>query len=393
MGVAGGSSDHLTPLRILVVTNDFPPKVGGANYYVSEIVGRLRGGDVTVLASAWPDADAFDRTFPHRVVRWPSGILLPTPAVRRAVLDLASVHRPDVVVFGASFPLALIGVEVKRRLGVPYASFTHGLELAAARLPPGRWFLRRLGATAALVTAVSRSAHAQLRPFIGAGTRFDLLPSGIDPGPFNPAVGVEAVRIRHRLGRGPVICCVSRLVPRKGQDQVIRSLESLAADWPDIRFLVVGAGSYEAALRRLAARHGVSGRVVFAGEVPYAELPAYFRAGDVFVMPCRSRYGGLETEALGAVYLQASAVGRPCVAGRVGGAPEAVRHGETGLVVDGTSVAEITDAVRELLRDPDRARAMGAAGAEWVRREWTWDAMAARFGRLLCDCVGAARTA
>jgi phosphatidylinositol alpha-1,6-mannosyltransferase len=127
--------------------------------------------------------------------------------------------------------------------------------------------------------------------------------------------------------------------------------------------------------------------VVFAGEVPYADLPAYFRAGDVFAMPCRSRFGGLETEALGAVYLQASAVGRPCVGGRAGGAPEAVRHGKTGLVVDGTSVSEVAAAVRDLLRDRGRAQSMGAEGAAWVHRELTWDRLAARLHAMLADCV------
>ncbi len=127
---------------------------------------------------------------------------------------------------------------------------------------------------------------------------------------------------------------------------------------------------------------------MFAGEVAYDLLPAYFRAGDVFAMPCRSRFGGLEVEGLGAVFLQAAAVGRASVAGRSGGAPEAVRHGETGLVVDGTDLDDLATALLTLLRNPARAQAMGAAGAAWVHGALTWDHMAARLRDLLIACAG-----
>jgi phosphatidylinositol alpha-1,6-mannosyltransferase len=152
---------------------------------------------------------------------------------------------------------------------------------------------------------------------------------------------------------------------------------------PSVRLLIVGSGPYDAALRALAQRTGVADRVVFTGAVPYAELPAYFRAGNVFAMPCRSRLGGLDIEALGAVFLQGAAVGRAVVAGASGGAPEAVRDGETGVVVDPTSPLAIADAIAPLLLDPVRADAMGRAGAAWVHHEWTWDAMTRRLQGLL----------
>ena len=176
-------------------------------------------------------------------------------------------------------------------------------------------------------------------------------------------------------------------MPRQGHDRLIRLLPRLVGEFPQARLLIVGGGSYERTLRRLTARLGLAERVVFAGEVPYDRLPEYFRAGDIFAMPCRSRYGGLEVEGLGAVFLQAAAVGRACVAGRSGGAPEAVRHGETGLVVDGTDLDNLTAALLTLLRDPARAHAMGAAGAAWVHDSLTWDHMAARLRNLLAACA------
>jgi len=375
-------------VRVLVVTNDFPPRVGGINDYVHQLVRRLDPGSVTVLASTHPGAAAFDATFPQRVVRQPVRMLLPTPAVLAAASRLVAAEQPDVVLFGAAAPLAMMGATLRRRHGVPYVACTHGLELAATRLPPGGFFLRRLGHTAAAVTVVSHYVRERLVPFLGPGSRVELLPSGIDAERFHPAVTADHVRRRHALGPGPTIACVSRLVPRKGQDQLIRVLPRLAGEFPHVRLLIVGGGSYERALRRLAARLGLEQRVVFAGEVPYDLLPAYFRAGEVFAMPCRSRFGGLEVEGLGAVFLQAAAVGRASIAGHSGGAPEAVRHGETGFVVDGNSLDDLTAALLALLRDPARAHAMGVAGAAWVHGALTWDHMAARLRNLLIACAG-----
>ena len=211
------------------------------------------------------------------------------------------------------------------------------------------------------------------------------LPPGVDVRIFSPQVDGEPVRRRHRLQDRPTVVCVSRLVPRKGQDQLIRA-------WPEVQrrvagavLLVVGRGRDLPRLRRLAAAYGVERDVVFTGGVPWAELPAHFAAGHVFAMPCRTRRGGLDVEGLGIVYLEASATGLPVVAGDSGGAPDAVVDGETGHVVPGRSVPAVADRVAGLLTDSDAARAMGEKGRAWVEREWRWDTLAARLGRLLRD--------
>ena len=139
---------------------------------------------------------------------------------------------------------------------------------------------------------------------------------------------------------------------------------------------VVGRGTLE----RLADGNE---SIRFTGTVPAADLPGYYAAGDVFAMPCRTRLGGIDVEGLGIVFLEASATGLPVVAGASGGAPDAVRHGETGLVVDGADTAEVAAALVELLGDPERARKLGAGGRDWVTREWSWDLVAARFHSLL----------
>jgi phosphatidylinositol alpha-1,6-mannosyltransferase len=362
-------------VHLCIVTNDFPPRIGGINDYVHQLARRFPAGTVTVFTSRYAGWEAFDRDFPHEVIRLPTEMMLPTPGVRRRLHEALRRVRPDVVLFGATWPLGHMGPGIRRKLGIPYGGFTHGLELSAAMVPG---LLYHIGRDASLLTAVSAWTTRRLEGAFGWRGRMELLPSGIDTGHFRPDVVDAAVRERHGLGDAPVVCCVSRLVARKGQDLLIRALPAVAADVPRVRLLVVGSGPYGAALRELARRTGVADRVVFAGAVPYAELPAYFRAGDVFAMPCRSRWFGFDIEALGAVFLQGAAVGRPVIAGDSGGAPEAVRPGETGLVVDPTSPAALARAIRELLGDPARAAAMGTAGAAWVHAEWTWDRMVGR---------------
>ncbi|MET0315671.1 MAG: glycosyltransferase, partial [Rhodococcus fascians] len=191
------------------------------------------------------------------------------------------------------------------------------------------------------------------------------------------------LRARYGLGDRPTVLCLSRLVPRKGQDYLIRSIEGIRAKVDGAVLVIVGGGPYEGALRTLARKAGVEQHVIFTGTVPSAELAAHHTIADVFAMPSRTRGAGLDVEGLGIVYLEASATGVPVVAGMSGGAPETVLEGKTGLVVDGTSVDAITDAVVRILSDRALATSMGNAGRSWVRAEWQWDALAAKLRRLL----------
>jgi phosphatidyl-myo-inositol dimannoside synthase len=376
-------------MKTLVVTNDFPPRVGGVNGYVAELMRRFPGGEVTVLASDWPGAGEFDATYPQRVERWPFRSMYPTGPVRERVEELVRRERPDILLFGAAAPLALMGKAVQRHTGVPYATFTHGVEVWAGQVPVTRALLGSVARGAALVMGVSQWAVDQLRQVVGPIPRVELLPPGIDRTHFHPGVSDAAVRERHGLDSHPVIGCVARLTLRKGQDKVIRALPWIAREFPEVRFLVVGTGPDEDRLKGLAYRKKVSDRVIFAGEVPFEVLPEYLRAGDVFAMPCRTRKLGLEVEAFGLAFLEASAVGRPCVAGDSGGAPEAVVHGETGFVVDGNEVDEVAEAILELLGEPEKAAKLGAAGADRVHRDFTWEALSGRLRGLLLDALSA----
>jgi phosphatidylinositol alpha-1,6-mannosyltransferase len=215
-----------------------------------------------------------------------------------------------------------------------------------------------------------------------AAARLARLAPGVDTSAFRPGAGGAAVRERLGLADTPVVVCVSRLVTRKGQDTLIRA-------WPQVRaasgatLLLVGAGPAEGRLRRLADHAGVADSVVFAGPVPWEDLPAYYDAGDVFAMPCRTRRGGLDVEGLGIVYLEASATGLPVVGGDSGGAPDAILEGETGYVVPGGDVSAVAGRLIALLADPAAARALGEKGLAWVDREWRWDLVAQRLAHIL----------
>jgi phosphatidyl-myo-inositol dimannoside synthase len=178
-----------------------------------------------------------------------------------------------------------------------------------------------------------------------------------------------------------VVICVSRMVPRKGQDTWIMAWPQVLTEVSDAVLLLVGDGPYAPDLRRLARQVGVSDSVLFTGAVRWPELPSYYDAADVFAMPCRTRRAGLDVEGLGIVYLEASATGLPVIGGDSGGAPDAILDGESGYVVqDGPGVAA---RIIELLQDPDKAKAMGEKGLAWVDREWRWELTAARLSALL----------
>ncbi len=367
-------------MRTLVVTNDYPPRPGGIQAYVAALAGRQPAGEVVVYAPAWKGAARHDAAQPHPVVRHPSSLVLPVPDVLRRVRAVARAERCDRVWFGAAAPLGLLA----RPLGLDRAvASTHGHEVGWALLPGARQVLRRIGRDVDVVTYLGAYTRARLEPALGAAATLAQLPSGVDTSVFRPGAGGEEVRRRHGLSGRPVVVCVSRLVPRKGQDVLVRALPAVRARVPGAALLLVGGGPDMPRLRRLAAETGVADDVVLTGSVPWAELPAHYDAGDVFAMPCRTRRAGLEVEGLGIVFLEASATGLPVVAGRSGGSPDAVLEGRTGTVVDGTRVAEVAHAVADLLADPDRARRLGRAGREWVEREWRWDLLAGRLRGLL----------
>jgi phosphatidylinositol alpha-1,6-mannosyltransferase len=370
--------------RTLLVTNDFPPRPGGIQQFVHNLAVRQPPGSVVAYASTWKGAAEFDAEQPFEVVRESTGVLLPTPAIARRAAEIARSHGCDSVWFGAGAPLGLLADGLRRRAGIERAvSLTHGHEIGWAALPGARQLLRRIARGNDAVTYLTEFQRVRLDGALHGLTSLERLTPGVDVDAYHPGVDGSQVRARHGLGDRPVIVCVSRLVPRKGQDMLIRALPTIRRRVPGAALLIVSGGPYRDKLQALARAEGVEADVVFTGSVRWEELPAHYAAGDVFAMPCRTRGAGLDVEGLGIVYLEASATGLPVLAGDSGGAPDAVREGETGFVVGGSDVPAIAGRLADLLSDPDRARAMGAAGRAWVEKEWRWETKAARLTELL----------
>ncbi|MFD5422401.1 glycosyltransferase family 4 protein, partial [Streptomyces sp. NPDC127069] len=334
--------------KTLIVTNDFPPRPGGIQAFLHNMALRLDPERVVVYASTWKHGAegreataAFDAEQPFTVVRDRTTMLLPTPRVTRRAVSLLREHGCESVWFGAAAPLGLMGPALRRAGARRLVATTHGHEAGWAQLPAARQLLRRIGEGTDTLTYLGEYTRSRIASAVtaSAAARMVQLPPGVDEKTFHPDSGGDEVRARLGLSDRPVVVCVSRLVPRKGQDTLIEAMPRILAEVPDAVLLIVGGGPYEAQLRTLAGTKGVADSVVFTGAVPWSELPAHYGAGDVFAMPCRTRRGGLDVEGLGIVYLEASATGLPVVAGDSGGAPDAVLPGETGWVVPGGAPA------------------------------------------------------
>ncbi|GAA1507996.1 glycosyltransferase family 4 protein [Streptomyces albidochromogenes] len=382
--------------KTLIVTNDFPPRPGGIQAFLHNMALRLDPERVVVYASTWKRGGegaeataAFDAEQPFTVVRDRTTMLLPTPRVTRRATALLREHGCASVWFGAAAPLGLMAPALRAAGARRIVATTHGHEAGWAQLPASRQLLRRIGEGTDTITYLGEYTRSRIAAALTprAAARMVQLPPGVDEKTFHPGSGGDAVRERLGLADRPVVVCVSRLVPRKGQDTLILAMPRVLRAVPDAVLLVVGGGPYAGELRKLAADTGVADSVRFTGPVPWAELPAHFGAGDVFAMPCRTRRGGLDVEGLGIVYLEASATGLPVVAGDSGGAPDAVLDGESGWVVRGAPAAvaadESADRIVTLLQDPELRRRMGERGRQWVEEKWRWDLLAEKLKTLL----------
>jgi len=367
--------------RHLLVTNDFPPKVGGIQNYLWELWRRLPHGEVVVLTTPHRGGPEFDAAQPYRILRDRNPVLLPHPGLARRIRHLAREVGAELVVLDPALPLGHLGPS----LGIPYGVVLHGAEVTVpGRLPGSRQALARVLRRAEVV--ISAGGYAALEAERAAGQRLPIveIPPGVDPQRFQPLSPATTAETRRRFGldEGPLVVGVSRLVPRKGFDYLIEAVDRLAPMIPGLQLAIAGAGRDQRRLARAAAASRAD--VHLLGRVADDELPFVFGMGDVFSMPCRTRWGGLEQEGFGIVFLEAAAAGVPQVAGRSGGAHEAVADGATGLIVDRpTEAAEVASNLSRLLLDADLRRQMSIAGRGRAEGEFSYDVLAGRLAEAL----------
>jgi phosphatidyl-myo-inositol dimannoside synthase len=367
----------------LLVTNDFPPKIGGIQSYLYELWRRLPPGDTTVLTTPYEGAARWDAAQPFRVVRTREGWLLPTPDLTRRVDALAREVGAAVIFLDPMLPLGLVGPRLR---SAPYVVVVHGAEITVpGRLPGSRQLAGTVLRHAAGIVAAGEYPAREATRAAGRPVPALVLPPGVDPSRFRPLDPAERRATRERLGLdpdAPLVVGVSRLVPRKGFDAVLDAVGGL----PGVHVAIAGAGRDRGRLERRARPLG--GRVHFLGRVPDADLPALYACADVFAMLCHDRWGGLEAEGFGIVFVEAAACGVPAVAGRSGGSHEAVVDGETGVVVDGRDVDGARRAIAALLADDGARARMGTAARARAAGALSYDVLAARLAPLAAGDIG-----
>lgn len=373
-------------MKHLLVTNDFPPKIGGIQSLLWEWWRRLPPDRFAVLTSPYAGAAAFDADQPYRIERVREPVLLPHPVMIRRVNDLAAEFGAELVVIDPAVPLGLIGPSLR----LPYVVVIHGAEVTVpGRLPGSRQGLAHVLRNASHVIAAGGYPSGEADRAAGRSLPTTIVPPGVDTERFRPLTDDERTQARVDFGLPPggqIVVGVSRLVPRKGFDTAIRAVARMRTTHPDLVLAIAGSGRDERRLRSLAEELGAPVR--FLGRVANDDLPRVYGCADVFAMLCRNRWGGLEQEGFGIVFVEAAACGVPQVAGDSGGAAEAVADGRTGVVIRhperaGTAVADTVAAFTRLLGDADLHRRMSAASRHRAETEFSYDVLAERLGEAL----------
>ena len=377
--------------KILLVTNDFGPRTGGIETFVIGLLERVSGHHVIVFTSSQGETSAYDQDwldkFGVQVLRDKSKILLPSWRVTQNVKKIVTESEIDVVIFGAAAPLAFMSKSL-RKIGVKkIIALTHGHEVWWAKVFPFNLAIKRIGASVDHLTYLGEFTRKAISKTLSEKSRNKLvrIAPGIDTAHFIPRADGFEKRVELGLQDKKIIISVGRLVHRKGQDKLIEAMPTILSKIPNAHLLIVGEGPYKNHLDKLAKKFSLEESVTFVGRILYDKLPTYLSAADLFAMPSRSRFFGLEVEGLGIVYLEASACGIPVVAGNSGGAPDAVIEGVTGFCVDGTDVDQVASAVIEVCSNAERASHMGAAGRNWIVDQWRWDIWSKEFNALLLD--------
>jgi phosphatidyl-myo-inositol dimannoside synthase len=374
--------------KILCITNDFGPRTGGIETFVIGLIERLPKDTVIVYTNAQDKSEEYDKRwredFGVEVIRDKARILLPTPGVAFCVSALVKDRGIRTAFFGAAAPLAMLTPTLRRAGVKKVVALTHGHEVWWSKIWPFTWAMKSIARHVDHLTYLGEFTRKAISRPISDSARASMvkIAPGIDTDHFAP---VDSTDLKRSLGLSEkkIIVSVGRLVHRKGQDVLIAAMPEILREIPDAHLLLIGEGPYRQYLETRVKKLQLDSHVNFIGRISYRDLPRYICLGEVFAMPARSRLAGLEVEGLGIVYLEASACGLPVIAGNSGGAPDAVREGVTGVVVDGRDAQTVAQSISELLAAPERARQMGLAGRAWIIKEWRWQIWSERFREIL----------
>ena len=373
--------------KVLLVTNDLGPRAGGIETFVLGLIEGLPKDSLIIYTSSQKGDKAFDaqllEKFGAVVIRDRAKMLLPTPRITRKAVKILKQQQIKNVWFGAAAPLALMAGKLRSAGASNIVALTHGHEVWWAKIPILKSLLKKIIKDVDHLGYLGDFTKGEIAKISNQPQKFLQIAPGIDTQHFAPKIARGDLIEKYRLDGRRVIVSVGRLVHRKGQDELVKAMPKILEQFPDAILLFVGEGPIKQMLFNSAKQLGVLPKVVFAGRVSHHDLPDYICLGEIFAMPVRSRFSGLEVEGLGIVYLEASACGLPVIVGNSGGAVDAVLDKKTGLLVDGTKSDQIADAICELLANPERAKQMGAAGRDWVIKNWQISSWSEKFNKVL----------
>lgn len=379
-------------MKHLLVTNDYPPKVGGIQNYLWELWRRLPPDSTAVYCTPYANSAAFDVGEQYRIERSPEPVLIPYPWLPHRIDALADEVGADLVLLDPAVPLGAVGPFLRH----PYGVILHGAEVTIpGRLPLAQRVLSRVLDNATVIVSAGDYALAEAERCVGRPLRSIVVPPGVDTSRFRPFGDDEKAAARRHFSIRPealVVSTVNRLVPRKGMDALVRASATLGSRVPRLEVFIGGTG--READRLTALIEDLNAPVRLLGRLAAEDVPQLYGASDMMAMLCHDRWWGLEQEGFGIVFLEAAAAGIPQIAGRSGGAHEAVADQITGLVVDSPrSVDQVGAAIAELAGDQARREEMGRAARERVVSQFDYELLAQHLHSGLQDLDGELRDA
>ena len=357
-------------MRILLVTNDFPPKVGGIQTYCYELAKNLTslGEEVTVLAPGVEGDLEFDKRQDFKIIRLKKKISLYftffSTLRRERIEKILVAHRANY---------ARLASWADIHLKIPYDIIVYGGEILLSRR---RKSIRKNFARAGKIITISNFTKERLIEIGIPEKKIVIIHPGVDPIKFNPQLDSSSIKKKHNIEGKRIILTVSHLVKRKGHHNVLRALPQVLEKVPNIVYLIVGEGEEEENLKGIVRDLKLKERVIFVGEVKEKEIPLYYAACDIFIMPSYEIEKKGDVEGFGIAYLEASACGKPVVGGKSGGVPDAVIDGETGLLINPLDIDQIAQSLVKLLTNPELARRLGGKGRGRLEKELNWGKIA-----------------
>jgi phosphatidylinositol alpha-1,6-mannosyltransferase len=373
----------------LVLSEHFLPDQGGTITWLMQTYSRYDPKEVVFVVGQHSHAQLVDPELPFQVQRIPMKVADWDPSrpaslwqyvgMVRRVYKVCRHYKVRQIHCMKVFSEGLVAWWIQQISSIPYLLYAHGEEILFARTSRKlSWLMPKIYQHAGAIIANSHHTKKILLEEVGIRPeKIHVIHPGVNVNDFRVTDEmISSVRQRHKLESSPVLLTVGRLQRRKGQDMVIKALPLITKRFPNVKYVIVGAGEEQTALRKLTHDLGVKEQVIFVGQVPESELAAYFAACDVFIMP--NRQIGPDIEGFGMVFLEAGAAGKPVIGGKSGGTGEAIAEGVTGIRVNGSCVEEIATAVIALLMDPTQAQLMGECGRRRVETEFSWSSIVSR---------------